>query len=145
MVLRSLGQTKAEARDKASDWLEQVGLADYAGYYPGQLSGGMVQRVSIARAFAVEPEIILMDEPFSSLDTEMTDSLLAMLGKILDEHHTTVIYVTHDVMEALRLGDRLFTLGDGILKETPVRDREAMLRDYLSGRLKSFSFPGAEQ
>ncbi len=145
LVLRALGRNKSEARESASRWLEQVGLADYAGYYPGQLSGGMVQRVSIARAFAIEPQVILMDEPFSSLDTEMTDSLLAMLGEILEEHHTTVVYVTHDIMEALRLGNRLFTLSDGVLRETAIRDREAMLREYCSERLQAFTPFRAEQ
>ncbi len=145
LVLRSAGQEKAEARDNATRWLEQVGLADHAGSYPGQLSGGMVQRVSIARAFAIEPEIILMDEPFSSLDVEMKDSLLMLLGKILAERHTTVVYVTHDVMEAIRLGDRLFRLEDGTLQETAVRDREGMLREYCSERLRAFTPSGREE
>lgn len=137
LVLRATGMKHDEAKQRAMVWLERVGLADYRYYYPAQLSGGMVQRVSIARAFSIEPDIILMDEPFSSLDDEITDSLLLMVQKVLAEHHATVVYVTHDIMEALRLADRLFELREDGFKEIPIEDRQAMLRDYYAARLKA--------
>lgn len=110
---------RGEARDAAlaaaGTWLERVGLAGYADHYPDALSGGMKQRVGLARALATDSEILLMDEAFSALDplirAEMQDQLLALqasLGK-------TVVFVTHDLDEALRLGDRIAILRDGRL------------------------------
>lgn len=136
LVLRAAGMSREDSRRHAQFWLDKVGLGQFAKYYPSQLSGGMVQRVSIARAFAIEPDIILMDEPFSSLDAALTDSLLLIVKKVLMEYNTTVIYVTHDVMEALRLANRLFELDADGLREININDREKMLRDYLDKRLK---------
>ena len=137
LVLRAQGLTSVQARQKAGEWLDLVGLEQFAAYYPAQLSGGMVQRVSIARAFAIEPDIILMDEPFSSLDADLTDSLLQTTRNVLAEHRATVIYVTHDIIEALRMADRLFHLGDDGFTETAITDRQAMYRDYYESRLDS--------
>jgi NitT/TauT family transport system ATP-binding protein len=139
LVLKAKGLSPEEARRKALSWLDMVGLARYAGYYPAQLSGGMVQRVSIARAFAVEPDVVLMDEPFSSLDDRMTDSLLLMIQKVLAEYKATVLYVTHDVMEALRLADRLLNLENHELTETPVVNRQELLQTYCNARLEAIT------
>jgi ABC-type nitrate/sulfonate/bicarbonate transport system ATPase subunit len=137
LVLRAKGMEPGVARKKANDWLERLGLEKFSHYYPAQLSGGMVQRVSIARAFAVEPDIILMDEPFSNLDAELTDSLLLMTQQVLADYQATVIYVTHDVMEALRLADRLFNLIEKGIHETPIEDRQSMLQAYCETRMKA--------
>ncbi len=139
LVLKAQGLSPEEARRKAHSWLELVGLEKYAGYYPAQLSGGMVQRVSIARAFAVEPDIVLMDEPFSSLDDRLTDSLLLMIQKVLTEYKATVLYVTHDVMEALRLADRLLNLENHELTETPIINRQELLQTYCNARLNAIT------
>jgi ABC-type nitrate/sulfonate/bicarbonate transport system ATPase subunit len=141
LVLQAAGASKYEAREKAIKWMDKLGLKGFYDYFPSQLSGGMVQRVSIARAFAIEPEIMLMDEPFGSLDTEITRVLLRELGQVLREYKTTSVYVTHDRLEALSISNRLFQLSDGSLKETLVIDRKALARDYLNNQLKEMMIP----
>lgn len=136
LVLRASGRGKTEARAKARLWMDRLGLAGFYDYYPGQLSGGMVQRVSIARAFAVEPEIMLMDEPFSSLDADLADNLLRDLKQVLRKYKTTVVFVTHDFVEAINLADRIFRLGAEGLTETPITDKVTLLRQYITARMK---------
>jgi NitT/TauT family transport system ATP-binding protein len=104
---------KKNARLTACKWIDKLGLKGFENYYPSQLSGGMSQRVSIGRAMAIEPEVLLMDEPFSHLDSELKDSLLVMMEDIIAESRTTVVYVSHDYLEALRLSDRIFQLQPG--------------------------------
>ena len=111
--LRAQGNDKAGARAAAAGWLERVGLAGFEGYHPAELSGGMAQRVSVARAFAVEPRILLLDEPFSSVDTTLKSSLMDILESIIRERRTTVMYVTHDLGEARRLADRIVEIVPG--------------------------------
>ncbi|MCL0080433.1 ATP-binding cassette domain-containing protein [Dehalococcoidia bacterium] len=143
LVLRVNGTAGKEAADIAGGWIERLGLRGFEDYYPAQLSGGMAQRVSIARAFAIEPEILLMDEPFSNLDTKLKESLLAMLEDTLQEYRTTVVHVTHDLLEAVRLADRLFeVLPGGVMQELELNEREAIVRDFVSGRLKTVSRKG---
>ncbi|EEZ86400.1 conserved hypothetical protein [Vibrio harveyi 1DA3] len=107
---------KKDARlAKANEWLETVGLKGYENQYPAQLSGGQQQRVGLARALATDAEILLMDEAFSALDplirSEMQDQLIELQEKL----HKTIIFITHDLDEALRLGDRIAILKDGEL------------------------------
>lgn len=107
---------KKEARiSKANEWLDTVGLKGYENQYPAQLSGGQQQRVGLARALATDAEILLMDEAFSALDplirSEMQDQLIELQEKL----HKTIIFITHDLDEALRLGDRIAILKDGEL------------------------------
>ncbi|MFZ3507328.1 quaternary amine ABC transporter ATP-binding protein [Vibrio harveyi] len=107
---------KKEARlAKANEWLETVGLKGYENQYPAQLSGGQQQRVGLARALATDADILLMDEAFSALDplirSEMQDQLIELQEKL----HKTIIFITHDLDEALRLGDRIAILKDGEL------------------------------
>lgn len=90
--------------------IKLVGLKDFEGYYPYELSGGMQQRVAIARALAYNPEILLMDEPFGSLDTQTRATLEDTLLKIWKKFSTTIIFVTHDIEEALYLSDRIIVL-----------------------------------
>ena len=139
LVMKAAGMEPQEARRKARDWMDRLGLQGFYDYYPRQLSGGMMQRVSIARAFAVNPDIMLMDEPFSSLDTELADALLSELRQVLVEQRVTALYVTHDLTEALSLAERLFYITPSGFEQVAVRDREQMLRDYYAGRLKSIS------
>ena len=109
------GIDKTERDQKAKEWLETVGLAGYEDQYPSQLSGGQQQRVGLARALCTDAEILLMDEAFSALDplirSEMQDQLIELQEKL----HKTIVFITHDLDEALRLGDRIAILKDGEL------------------------------
>lgn len=99
-----------EAIANAKEHLAMVGLSDADDMYPGQLSGGMQQRVGIARAFSVAPDILFMDEPFSHLDAITARSLRSQLQEIWNETRKTVVFVTHDVMEAVQLSDRIIIM-----------------------------------
>jgi len=102
-----------EAKKQSQKWVERVGLAGFENHYPAQLSGGMQQRVGLARALATDAEILLMDEAFSALDplirTDMQDVLLGLQ----EELHKTIVFITHDLDEALRIGDSIAILRDG--------------------------------
>jgi NitT/TauT family transport system ATP-binding protein len=100
-------------RDRVLTYLDMVGLRKNAESYPSQLSGGMQQRVGIARAFAVEPDLLLMDEPFSHLDAITARSLRENLQDIWSQTRKTVLFVTHDVLEAVQLSDRIIMLQPG--------------------------------
>ena len=109
------GISKAEAHEKGRYWLDQVGLAGFENQYPHQLSGGMQQRVGLARALATDADILLMDEAFSALDPlirrEMQNQLLELQARL----NKTIVFITHDLDEALRLGNRIAILKDGEL------------------------------
>ncbi|WP_028024006.1 quaternary amine ABC transporter ATP-binding protein [Enterovibrio calviensis] len=113
--LQVQGVSKEERDKKAAEWLDTVGLGGYEHQYPSQLSGGQQQRVGLARALCTDAEILLMDEAFSALDplirSEMQDQLIELQEKL----HKTIIFITHDLDEALRLGDRIAILRDGKL------------------------------
>jgi NitT/TauT family transport system ATP-binding protein len=96
-----------ERRARTEDWLRKVGLHRFASSYPYQLSGGMKQRVSIARAFALDPEILLMDEPFAALDQQTKLLLQEELLRLWSDSRKTVLFVTHNIDEAAVLGDRI--------------------------------------
>jgi ABC-type nitrate/sulfonate/bicarbonate transport system ATPase subunit len=131
--LRAKGMGKAEAREKAAVWLARVELAGFEAYHPAELSGGMAQRVSVARALSVEPALLLMDEPFSNLDATLKSSLMVTLRQILKERMTTAVYVTHDLTEALQLADRIVELmPDKTLRELDLSDRAAVAREWLA-------------
>jgi NitT/TauT family transport system ATP-binding protein len=99
-----------EIDEVVGHYLDRTGLTRFAESYPHQLSGGMKQRVSIARAFANDPEILLMDEPFSALDEQNKTLLQEELLRIWDEHRKTVLFITHSVDEAVTLGDRIMVM-----------------------------------
>lgn len=101
---------KAEREKIAQEHLELVGLKDYGNFYPHQLSGGMKQRVAIAKGLALNPKIILMDEPFASLDAMTRNKLQEELWKIKEKENATVIFITHNIQEALVLGTRIMLL-----------------------------------
>ena len=113
------GINKNEATERVNRYLKMVGLEEYKNYYPRQLSASMIQRVSIARAFVTEPEILLMDEPYGQLDIELRMTLEDELLKIQKETGTTVIFITHNIEEAVYLGDRIMILTN---KPTSVRE-----------------------
>ncbi|MDO5519385.1 MAG: ABC transporter ATP-binding protein [bacterium] len=101
---------KKERSERANQMLELVGLKEFANHYPGQLSGGMQQRVGIARAFGIRPEILLMDEPFSALDEFTKEKLHEDLLRIWAKTNKTVIFVTHNIAESVFLSDRVCVL-----------------------------------
>ncbi len=139
VVLRAQGEEREEARRAALSWMERVGLQGFEDYHPAELSGGMAQRVAVARAFAAEPRILLMDEPFSNMDLELKTSLLGILEAIIRERKTTVVYVTHELTEALRIADRIVELTpERRLRELDLRDRKQVALDWLSGTLGKF-------
>ncbi|MFF8277939.1 ABC transporter ATP-binding protein [Streptomyces lateritius] len=117
---------RAERRRSAADWLDRVGLAGHAHKLPHQLSGGQRQRVQLARALAGRPRAVLMDEPFGALDAHTRAEMQDLLVGILRDTGATVVFVTHDVDEALHLGDRVLLLGSGQVLDVPhPRERDA--------------------
>ncbi|WP_124727070.1 ABC transporter ATP-binding protein [Staphylospora marina] len=109
--LRIRRQATPENRKRALHWLERMGLSDARHRYPHELSGGMRQRVAIARTLAVDPDILLLDEPFSALDIRTKIQLEDLLLRTVREEKKTVILVTHDLEEALATGDRILIMG----------------------------------
>ncbi len=121
--LKIQGTPQTERQAIVKRLVEEVGLAGFERSYPDSLSGGMQQRVAIARTLAVRPQVILMDEPFGALDAQTRGSMQNLLLKIWDETASTVLFVTHDVEEGLYLGDRLFILSarpGTIVEDVPV-------------------------
>ena len=109
--------------EKASKWLKRVGLEGYEEYFPNQLSGGMQQRVGLARALATDAEILLMDEAFSALDPLIRADMQNILLDLQNELHKTIVFITHDLDEALKIGDRIAILRDGqIVQDSDPQD-----------------------
>ncbi|AEA28085.1 ABC transporter ATP-binding protein [Pseudonocardia benzenivorans] len=104
------GVERRARRREAEELLAQVGLQDFADHMPGELSGGMRQRVQLARTLATRPRVLLMDEPFGALDAQTRSDMQQLLVTVWREYRTTVLFVTHDVDEALLLGDRVVVL-----------------------------------
>jgi NitT/TauT family transport system ATP-binding protein len=133
---------KRERRTVADEWIARVGLHEHAHLLPRQLSGGMRQRVQLARTLAASPRVILMDEPFGSLDAQSRAVMQQLLLTVWSSRPTTVLFVTHDVEEALRLADRVVVLGDpregpvGIVDEiTILEPRSNVDRDSTRARI----------
>ena len=132
--LKVKGIDKAKRRQKAVETLEIVGLGEWADYLPSSLSGGMQQRVGLARALATDADILLMDEAFSALDPlirrEMQDELL----RLQKELHKTIVFISHDIQEALKIGDRIAVMKDGAIVQigTPEDMITQPADDYIS-------------
>ncbi len=108
---------KAEIAEKVDHLLEVVGLSGFQTRYPSQLSGGQRQRMALARALAVDPQVLLLDEPFGALDAKVREDLRAWLRRLHDDVHVTTVLVTHDQAEALDVADRIAVLKDGRIEQ----------------------------
>lgn len=123
LPLRAKGVAKAQREEIARESLETVGLGRFLDHYPWQLSGGMQQRVAIARALAYKPELLLMDEPFASVDAQTRADLEDLVLKVWSEYGVTIVFVTHDIDEAVYLADRVIAL---TMAPTAVREEIAV-------------------
>jgi NitT/TauT family transport system ATP-binding protein len=146
------GVPEAQRKETVERLLKSVGLTEFANVYPETLSGGMQQRVAIARTLALRPSVILMDEPFGALDAQTRSDMQQLLLQIWDETACTILFVTHDVEEAVYLADRIFIMSSHpgtIVEDVHVpfdRPRDLELKEksefhelqhYVLGRLKS--------
>ncbi|MFL0172106.1 ABC transporter ATP-binding protein [Mycobacterium sp. SMC-13] len=111
LALQLRGVPRAGRRERADRWIDEVGLTGFADFLPKSLSGGMRQRVQLARGLAGAPRAVLMDEPFGALDAKTRNAMQHLLIDTWQAHPTTIVFVTHDVDEALALGDRVAVLG----------------------------------
>jgi NitT/TauT family transport system ATP-binding protein len=124
LVLKAQGLDPARRRETARRYLSFVGLTGFEGYYPNRVSGGMRQRAAIARALAVEPALLLMDEPFASLDAQNRRVMQAEIKRIWEETGKTIIFVTHAIEEAVSIGTTLV-----MMSARPARVREVIRND----------------
>ncbi|MGC9537288.1 ABC transporter ATP-binding protein [Streptomyces sp. UG1] len=129
LPLKQKDLSKARRRELVQDALESVGLADAVGAYPWQLSGGMQQRVAIARALAYEPHVLLMDEPFAAVDAQTRADLEDLVRGLWRERGITILFVTHDIDEAVYLGERVV-----VLSASPTVVREQLKVDLPAER-----------
>ena len=132
---------KGEWEEKSTRWINRVGLEGYETYYPGQLSGGMQQRVGLARALATDAEILLMDEAFSALDPLIRSEMQNILLDLQNELQKTIIFITHDLDEALKIGDRIAILRDGSMVQDS-NPQEIIMNpadDYVSDFIKDIN------
>ena len=127
------GMNKTERRAKAQELVDLVGLTGNEHSYPDQLSGGMQQRVGLARALAVDPSVLLFDEPFSALDPLIRRDMQSEVIRLHHEVGKTMVFITHDLLEALKLGDRILIMRDGALVQmgTPADVVGAPADDYV--------------
>ncbi|WP_294904425.1 ABC transporter ATP-binding protein [Tatumella sp. UBA2305] len=108
--LKMSGVPAKERKEKAAMFLKQAGLSDFENHYPEQLSGGMKQRVGIVRALATNPQVLLMDEPFGALDTQTRTVMQEILTNIWQKFRTSVLFITHDIEEAVFLSDKIYVM-----------------------------------
>lgn len=127
MGLKYAGVKKAERRRRAQEYIDLVGLQGFENSYPRQLSGGMKQRVGIARAYATNPEILLMDEPFGALDAQTRYSMQEEILKIYERNKRTIVFITNNIEEAVYLGDRIV-----LFSERPARVKAEYSLEHLS-------------
>jgi tungstate transport system ATP-binding protein len=138
--LKFRGVDKSEARLRAETWMKAMGVDSLAKRRAGQLSGGEAQRVSLARAFVLDPELLLMDEPFSAVDPQTRGQLLKDLSELLAHEHRTTIFVTHNLREAAQMGDRVAVVIGGELKQVgkPNQIKEYPVDDLVESFLQDF-------
>jgi len=132
---------KSEIKDKVDNLLEVVGLAGFQTRYPNQLSGGQRQRMALARALAVDPKVLLLDEPFGALDAKVREDLRAWLRRLHDEVHVTTVLVTHDQSEALDVADRIAVLNKGRIEQvgTPAEVYDSPANPFVMSFLGTVS------
>jgi sulfate/thiosulfate transport system ATP-binding protein len=137
---------KAEIEERVNELLGIVGLAGYAKRYPSQLSGGQRQRMALARALAVEPSVLLLDEPFGALDANVRAELRSWLRRLHDEVHVTTVLVTHDQEEAMEVADLIAVMNDGHIEQVGApRDLyERPANDFVMGFLGPVTRLGSE-
>ena len=161
LPLRASGMARSEAARRANDALTLVGLKDIGNQYPAQLSGGMKQRVGLARALAIQPEVVLLDEPFAAVDAQTREILQEELLGLWSRYQQTAIFITHSIDEAITLADRVIVMGtkpgriiDDI--EVPIgrprsvasvrrNESYAPLRERICERLRGSSTAGGER
>jgi NitT/TauT family transport system ATP-binding protein len=142
LALEFAGIPKSQRRARAVKYVNAVGLDEFHDHYPGELSGGMQQRVGIARALAIEPQVLLMDEPFGALDAMTRSHMQEELVRIWEHERRTVLFVTHSIDEAVLLSDRIVVMRDGVIREEVIvdidrpRSRESLLEDKRALELK---------
>ena len=135
--LKFRGVDKSEMHLRAEKWMKTMGVDSLAKRRAGQLSGGEAQRVSLARAFVLDPELLLMDEPFSAVDPQTRGQLMKDLSELLAHEHRTTIFVTHNLREAAQMGDRVAVVIGGELKQVGVlqqikeKPMDTSVRDFL--------------
>jgi ABC-type nitrate/sulfonate/bicarbonate transport system ATPase subunit len=125
-----------EAKERVDQMLAEVGLADKRDQYPSQLSGGQNQRVALARALVLRPKVLLMDEPFGALDAQTRANMQSLLCKLHESHPCVIVFVTHDVTEALLLGDRVIVLSSQparVIDDFIIPTRQPRSADWLNG------------
>ena len=129
------GRPRSQRRERVAEMLELVGLASLSSRRPDELSGGQQQRVALARALAPAPDVVLLDEPFSALDTSLRSSLRAEVARVLSDAATTAILVTHDQEEALSMADRVVVLRDGrvVQDATPTEVYRSPADEWVAG------------
>jgi len=153
LPLRARGVPAQERAARVADALQAVGLADAGDAYPWQLSGGMQQRVAIARAVAYQPDVLLMDEPFAAVDAQTRADLEDLVRRLWSERGLTVIFVTHDIEEAVYLAQRVVVLSSSptyVLDDVPVgipepRDQVATRVTAQFGELRTRAYAGIQQ
>jgi ABC-type Fe3+/spermidine/putrescine transport system ATPase subunit len=143
--LESKGVPRSEREARIRAILERVGLEGKEHTYPGQLSGGERQRVAIARALVLEPRAVLLDEPLSNLDVGLKRELLSVFRDLLKERRTTALYVTHDLREALAIGDRIAVMEQGRVVQEGTLDslRARPASNFVRGLLDDLAWPAA--
>ncbi|HEX3087617.1 MAG TPA: sulfate ABC transporter ATP-binding protein, partial [Ilumatobacteraceae bacterium] len=116
-------RSKQETKDRVDELLALVHLSQFADRYPSQLSGGQRQRMALARALAVEPQVLLLDEPFGALDAKVRKELRDWLRRLHDEVHVTTVFVTHDQEEAMEVADEIVVINNGIVEQIGTPDQ----------------------
>ncbi|WP_461206752.1 ABC transporter ATP-binding protein [Clostridium sp. DL1XJH146] len=141
-VVKNKIENSKERREKVEEYLESVGMIEYKNYYPNKISGGMKQRTALARAFVFPSQILLMDEPFKSLDLQLRFNLIKYFKKLWQKENRTVMFVTHDIQSSIQIGDRIVIMSSKPSKEEVIINNNTPLN---SRRLDNDSIVNIEK